>query len=213
MRIHMNRLLPIPLILTLPLTASSCDETTEPQAIPVAAASSNSRLASLGPQVHLFKECDTAIKIPTKTYTLTVDTLDIHKLAERWKVKISAIETEIPTPTDKLPAPKKRTKWDLDLKLQSGETALLTIVLNGKEKNRLSFMEDGYAITAGDYDSIARFCRYGKYDPSTATIVAFYDKDMKEYPSTINIGINVVDKSNDGYVTPVHVDPNVKNNG
>lgn len=198
----------------LSIVLVSCIEQTSPSRSERHIPQNSVILHKFGPNVLILNPCQTPI-VPNFTHVLTINNLNIRKLdnnKEEWKNSIPGNpRSESP------PKTLKSTRWDIDLALKNGESALLRVELNDNGNKTLHFISDELAITAGDPSSQSsrRFCRIVRTSPSTtvAEIIAFHDPMMPTNElSSINIGINVKEKLED-FVTPIHIDPNVKNNG
>ena len=171
----------------------------------------------LGGQVHVLPIC-TQAQIDLQrysTHTIEIKNLNLRKLDNGNEDWLDQNSNKSPKPAN-YPAGHGRTRWDISLSLPSAtQTSLMTIDLKDTGNDKLEFISQTYAITAGDKDSVDRFCIISQgYTSHHAQILALFDPKLtgNDNLSSINIGVNV-SEGNSGYSIPIHVDPNVKNNG
>ena len=170
-------------------------------------------LRLLGPDVHTLIPCSERPLPPdhtlSTTHTLTIKNLNIRRLDERWRLTSGG---NSPEPSAPPPGVRRKTRWDLDLKLAPKRFAILRVELRDNN-NRLEFMAENYAITAGSEVSKRTICLL-RVTQDTAEARVDYDEDTRgDSFSSINIGLKVIDNNAGTYDMPIHLDPNIKNHG
>ena len=170
----------------------------------------------LGGEVHILADCTASqMQLTVRSrHNLKIKNLKLRKLDSVDEDWFDSNSARSPKPAS-YPAGHGKTRWDISLGLQTAsESSIMTVDLQSTGQDKLEFISKEYAITAGDKGSISRFCVMTGYNSQHVQILALFDPALtgKEDLSSINIGINVFE-SNSGYSIPIHIDPNVKNNG
>jgi len=170
-----------------------------------------------GGEVHVLPLCKTLSNYGqlnvVSHHLLEIKDLNIRKLTEKWK---NTDDSSDSPPPGQYPTNHGKTRWDISLGLkQSLDAASLTVTLKDTGNDKLKFISSTYAITAGDAYSVNRFCLVdSNYTDHHVEILALYDASVSnpQVISSINIGIDVLEGAS-GFSIPIHIDPNVKNNG
>jgi hypothetical protein len=163
------------------------------------------------------------LKKPTVAYKLVIEQgLDVKALkrkVSRKKANNAGDDEDPADPgndADEASAPEP-TRWDIALNLKAPtvmdpkiDTVVIKIVSN--DPNVL-IRQDQFAVRGGDDNGSAMLCGL-KWGNGTARFKAFYYDGPGPDPTfgSFNIGVFVKEPSTN-YVTPIFIDPNIKNHG
>lgn len=150
-----------------------------------------------------------------REFTLTIDDLKVKALHRNL--------TKTGGGTVKDAGVTKGTKWDFDLEFPPGtppsnarQTVRIIVQISDNEhsNNGVKLRGDDYTITAGNLNGLEMFCdldlQWGGDKTKIVRFTAFGAGTGMPEIGSFNVGLNVADGN---HVTPVFIDPNVKNDG
>ena len=153
----------------------------------------------------------TITSAPAYGYRMDIHNLNLRKLNERFR-KGTVSGTNVVAPfsnaDDGVSGGHFKSRWDLNLKLNPGERALIRVKLH---EGKFKFRDNGLAITAGDADSAKTLCGLQKISDTEYYVYAQYDATATV--GSFNIGIVVEDQNDNTRSLPIQLDPNIKNHG